>query len=164
MYPLSTQEETGRDLFTNKGKCAACHSIDPDPVSGKVLFTNHQYFNIGVPSNPDNPAKKANVNFVDRGLGARLNLASQNGKFKTPTLRNIENTGPYMHNGVFATLEEVMVFYNIEEKSLASPPPEVDNDIATDVDFLGLTDPGELDALVAFMKTLTDGTGVGICF
>lgn len=112
----------------------------------------------------DNPANKQNINFVDRGLGGRLNNTAEYGKFKTPTLRNIEKTGPYMHNGVFATLEEVMVFYNIVEKSFASPPPEVDNDIATDVGFLGLTDPDEIDALVAFMKTLTDGTGVGVYF
>ena len=85
--------------------------------------------------------------------------ALEDGKFKTPTLRNIELTAPYMHNGVFQTLEEVMTFYNIDEKALAFPPPEVENDINADVEFLGLIEPAETDALVAFMKTLTDGTG-----
>ena len=163
-FPLSTQEQAGLDVFDGRGKCSSCHTLTPDPVSGKVLFTNFQYFNIGVPSNPDNPANRANVSFIDLGLGGRLAGTTENGKFKTPTLRNIELTAPYMHNGVFDTLEEVMVFYNIEEKALASPPPEVENDINTDVEFLGLNDPDDINAIVAFMRTLTDGTGVGICF
>ena len=163
-YPLSTEEQAGLDVFDTTGKCSDCHTLDPDPVSGKVLFTNFQYFNIGVPSNPNNPANQANANFIDLGLGGRLLRTAENGKFRTPTLRNVELTAPYMHNGVFDTLEEVMVFYNIEEKALATPPPEVDNDINADVDFLGLNDPDDIDALVAFMKTLTDGSGIGICF
>lgn len=163
-YPLSSQEQSGLNLFDGKAKCSSCHTLTPDPVSGKVLFTNFQYFNIGVPSNLDNPANKTNASFVDLGLGARISGTAENGKFKTPTLRNVELTAPYMHNGVFATLEEVMVFYNIDEKALASPPPEVDNDINADVEFLGLNDPVEINAVVAFMKTLTDGSGVGICF
>jgi len=163
-FPLSTLEQAGLDVFDNTGKCSACHTLDPDPVSGKVLFTNFQYFNIGVPSNPNNPANIANANFIDVGLGGRLSGSAENGKFKTPTLRNVELTPPYMHNGVFDTLEEVVEFYNIEEKQFASPPPEVMNDINADVDFLGLNEPDDIDALVAFMKTLTDGSGVGVCF
>ena len=163
-YPLSAQEQAGLNLFDGKAKCSSCHTLTPDPASGKVLFTNFQYFNIGVPSNPDNPANKANASFVDLGLGARISGTAENGKFKTPTLRNVELTAPYMHNGVFATLEEVMVFYNIDEKALASPPPEVDNDINADVEFLGLNDPAEINEVVAFMKTLNDGSGIGICF
>ncbi len=164
-YPLTTQEQAGLTVFDGDGKCTACHTLDPDPISGKVLFTNFQFFNIGVPANADNPANKANASFVDLGLGGRLTVTTENGKFKTPTLRNIEKTAPYMHNGVFSTLEEVVAFYNIEEKTLANPAPEVNANItADDVDFLGLNDPVDIDALVAFMKTLTDGTGVGVCF
>ena len=162
-YPLSSQEQAGLGLFGGRAKCSNCHSIDSDPVSGMVLFTNFQYFNIGVPGNTDNPAYKADTSFVDLGLGGRLLVAAENGKFKTPTLRNIDMTAPYMHNGVFNTLDEVMTFYNIDEKALASPPPEVNNDINADVEFLGLSQ-GNLDALVAFMKTLTDRSGMGICF
>jgi cytochrome c peroxidase len=164
-YPLSTQEQAGLTVFDGDGKCTACHTLDPDPTSGKVLFTNFQYFNIGVPKNTDNPAFKANTAFVDLGLGGRLSITAENGKFRTPTLRNIEKTAPYMHNGVFNTLEEVMTFYNIEEKELATPAPEVLANISVDdIDFLGLNDPVDIDALVVFMKTLTDGTGIGICF
>ena len=163
-FPLSDLEQAGLDVFDNTGKCSSCHKLEPDSASGKVLFTNFQYFNIGVPSNPNNPANIANANFVDLGLGGRLSGSAENGKFKTPTLRNIELTAPYMHNGVFDTLEEVVVFYNIEEKEFATPPPEVINDINADVDFLGLNEPDDVDALVAFMKTLTDGSGIGLCF
>lgn len=160
-YPLDTQEQMGLNVFQGKGKCANCHTLDTDPVSGKILFTNFQYFNIGVPANPDNPANKADAGFVDFGLGGRLGAPAENGKFKTPTLRNIEKTSPYMHNGVFDTLTEVVEFYNIEEKEFASPPPEVINDINPDVDFLDLNSE-QIEALVAFLKTLTDGTG--LCF
>jgi cytochrome c peroxidase len=163
-FPLSTLEQAGLDVFDNTGKCSACHTLEPDSVSGKVLFTNFQYFNIGVPSNPNNPANLVNAGFIDLGLGGRLSGTAENGKFKTPTLRNVELTAPYMHNGVFNTLEEVVAFYNIEEKASAIPPPEVSNDINTDVDFLGLNEPDDIDALVAFMKTLTDGSGIGVCF
>lgn len=163
-YPLSIQEQAGLDVFDGKGNCTACHTITPQPESGKVLFTNHHYFNIGVPSNPDNPANKADANFVDLGLGDMLSDAAENGKFKTPTLRNIEKTAPYMHNGVFGTLEEVMVFYNIDKKAQASPPPEVTDNITSEVEFLRLSDPTDIDAVVAFMKTLTDESGIGICF
>ncbi|MDH5180353.1 MAG: c-type cytochrome [Gammaproteobacteria bacterium] len=161
-YPLSANEANGLTVFNGKGKCSGCHSTTPDPVSGKVLLTDHRYFNIGVPKNPNNPANVANPSFIDKGLGARKG-ASENGKFKTPTLRNVALTAPYMHNGVFATLDEVMTFYNIDEKVTAVPAPEVSANITADVDFLGLTQQ-EMDDVTAFMRTLTDGSGTGICF
>ena len=77
--------------------------------------------------------------------------AAVNGAFKTPTLRNVELTGPYMHNGGQATLRQVMEFYNrggdFHEANLA--------DLSPDMDALGLSDE-DLDALVAFMHALTD--------
>ena len=163
-FPLSIQEQTGLNLFDGAAKCSSCHTLDPEPISGKVLLTNFQYFNIGVPGNPANPANRADANFVDLGLGGRLSESAENGKFKTPTLRNIALTSPYMHNGVFDTLEEVVVFYNIDDKKTASPTPEVNSNISSEVNFPGLNDPVEINAIVAFMKTLTDGTGTGICF
>ena len=163
-YPLSIQEQAGLDVFDGKGKCSTCHTLEPQPESGKVLLTNYQYFNIGVPVNPDNPANKADANFIDLGLGGRLSEPAENGKFKTPTLRNIAKTAPYMHNGVFSTLEEVVAFYNIDKKESSFPPPEMIDNITTEVDFLKLNDPVDIDAVVAFMKTLSDGTGIGICF
>jgi len=175
LYPLSTSEQAGLDIFNdpNGGKCSSCHTSTPDPVSGKVLFTNFQHINIGVPSNPDNPANKANASFVDLGLGGRLAdegvpaAAAEDGKFKTPTLRNIELTAPYMHNGVYDSLHAVIQHYDIDVPSRNSEPEVIAN-IATELEFdtfnnLNLS-PENYTDLEAFMKTLTDGTGVGICF
>ena len=174
-YPLSPSEQAGLDVFNdpNGGKCSSCHTSTPDPVSGKVLFTNFQHINIGVPSNLDNPANKANASFVDLGLGGRLAdegvpaAAAEDGKFKTPTLRNIELTAPYMHNGVYDSLHAVIQHYDIDVPS-RNNEPEVITNIATELEFdtfnnLNLS-PENYTDLEAFMKTLTDGTGVGICF
>lgn len=177
LYPLTPQEQSGLNIFEdpNGGKCANCHSTTPDPASGRVLFTNFQYFNIGVPGNPNNPANIADSNFVDSGLGGRLEAdgmapataALEDGKFRTPTLRNIELTAPYMHNGVHATLEDVIQHYDIDV-AMGFVNPEINANIAeelgagTDIG-LGLSQQDYLD-LIAFMRTLTDGTGVGICF
>ena len=158
-YPLSDIEQKGLERFDFASKCSICHSVEPDPVSGKVLLTNFQYFNIGVPKNPNNPFKD-----IDNGLGKRMSLDSENGKFRTPTLRNIELTAPYMHNGVFSTLEEVIRFYYILEKETAEPPPEVSTNIAADATPSDDLTDDHITELLAFMKTLTDGTGVGICF
>ena len=167
LHPLSVSEKNGLNAFDGVGKCSSCHSLKPDPVSGKVLFTNFQHINIGVPSNPDNPANKANASFVDLGLGGRLSVAAEEGKFKTPTLRNIELTAPYMHNGVFDSLHAVIQHYDTGVPS-RDLEPEIIANIATELEFdtfnnLNLT-PGNYTDLEAFMKTLTDGTGVGICF
>ncbi len=75
-----------------------------------------------------------------------------NGKFRNPTLRNVEITAPYMHNGVFNTLEEVVEFYNSRLASNAEVTANVDND---GIGNLMLTQ-GQMDDLVAFLKTLTD--------
>lgn len=167
-YTLTSSEQAGLDNFNdpNGAKCSSCHTSTPDPVSGKVLFTNFQHINIGVPSNPDNP-----VNTIDLGLGGRLAIegvpaaAAEDGKFKTPTLRNIELTAPYMHNGVHATLKDVIQHYDIDVPS-RFVEPEVIANIATELEFdtfnnLNLSPQDYLD-LEAFMKTLTDGTGA--CF
>lgn len=162
LVTLTPEETLGLDVFRNKGKCAACHTIPdvlPAPTAPPATFTNFRYFNLGVPKNPNNPfyTQDAAFNpdgasFLDFGLGAAVQVATENGKFKTPTLRNIALTAPYMHNGVFSTLEEVVDFYNDNIR----PTPEVDNDITPDVGMLDLT-PGEKAALVAFMNMLTDG-------
>lgn len=157
-YPLSVSEQAGLEAFDGQAKCSSCHSLEVEPSSGKVLLSNFQYFNIGVPRNLNNPDPS-----IDRGLGRRLGNKNEDGKFKTPTLRNIELTAPYMHNGVFASLEEVMEFYNIPEKWDATPAPEVNMNISTDVDFLDLS-AEQITNIIAFMKTLTDGSGTGICF
>ena len=86
----------GMELFMGKAECIVCHN-GPN-------FTDNKFHNIGVPA--DGPIKE--------DLG-RYNVTKNNadkGAFKTPTLRNITDTAPYMHNGFFPTLFEVVQFYN----------------------------------------------------
>jgi cytochrome c peroxidase len=109
---FTTEEANGEQVYRDT-KCGRCHTNDgPSP-----LFTNFEYENIGVPGNPNNPfltldfsLNPEGMNFVDFGLGGVTDEPFDDGKFCTPTLRNIESTGPYMHNGVFTTLEEVVDF------------------------------------------------------
>lgn len=161
---LTAQEIRGLKLFmdTLKGKCANCHLIDPDEESGKVLFTDFTYDNIGLPKNVNNPfySIAASYNplgssFIDNGLGAFLNNPACNGQFKVPSLRNVAISAPYFHNGVFNTLEETVRFYNKRDSLYKFPevPQTVNKEELGD---LKLSDQEEKD-IVAFLKTLTDG-------
>ena len=93
---------------------------------------------------------------VDPGLAATLDDPAELGKFRVPSLRNVAVTEPYMHNGVFNTLWEVVTFYN--SRDVASwPDPEVYRNLnREELGDLGLTNT-EMEDLVAFLKTLTDG-------
>ncbi len=174
---FSPQEQRGFDLFNgDKALCAECHPSEPLKVPGgeiPAVFTDFTYDNLGIPRNasiPGNPAP-------DPGLGGRPDVAAldldgaQLGKHKVMGLRNIAVTPPYMHNGVLATLEQVMHFYNTRdsknEKCSDSndagfgktcwPAPEVaDNVNVEELGDLGLSAVEER-AIVAFMLTLTDG-------
>src|SRR5450759_2476596 len=161
---LTDQEKRGLDLFNGKANCNKCHASTADPASGKVLFTDFGYDNAGVPKNPENKfytldAKynPAGVNFIDLGLGGQLKIASENGKFKVPSLRNIALTAPYMHNGYFMTLTDVVRFYNTRDVASAGwPAPEVAENVnKQDLGNLNLTD-SEIEDIVAFLNTLSD--------
>lgn len=154
---FTAEEEEGLNLFTGRGKCSHCHDLG----SGKNpdIFTDAKFHNLGLPANPEifqlNPDLPAD--FRDLGLGGVLNDPAQNGKFKTTHLRNVALTPPYMHNGVLATLKEVVNFYNTRDIPGMWPEPEVPETM--DGNFLGdlkLTDAEE-NAIVTFMETLTDG-------
>jgi cytochrome c peroxidase len=170
---FTASEQRGFDLFKGtKAKCANCHTVD-DPAQGS-LFTDFNYFNIGTPVNLMNPAYIADSNFRDGGLGASplitdpAEQAAERGKFRTPTLRNVELTAPYMHNGVYATLEEVITHYDITVAEYVADPlfietnfpervPEVTDNLAEEVKILlGLSVEEQAD-LKSFMLTLTDG-------
>lgn len=165
---LSAQEKRGLEVFEkeDKGNCAACHPSNKSSDGVMPMFTDFTYDNLGVPGNPSNPflglPKKYNADgkkFIDYGLGKSVNSKEQNGKFRVPTLRNIALTAPYMHNGVFATLKEVVEFYNERDVSQRWHKPEVPENVNKDeLGDLKLTER-EVDDLVAFMKTLTDGYG-----
>ena len=155
---LTPQEAQGLTLFNGKGRCAHCHPSTAGPYATNPLFTDYTYDNLGIPRNPDNPFYKTNPAFVDLGLGGFLKNAAQNGKFKVPTLRNTAVAAPYGHNGYFKTLREVVDFYNSRDVPASLwPKPEVEENLNTDeVGNLGLSND-EIDALVAFIGTLTDG-------
>lgn len=154
---FTAQEQLGLKIFNDpaKGNCAACHPSTPDAVSGAILFTDFTYDNLGVPCNPE--VCKLDIEYKpDLGLGAIIKKASENGKFKVPTLRNVAVTSPYFHNGVFKTLEEVMRFYNERDKGIFDKPEIAENVNMEELGNLKLTEK-EIAAVVAFMKTLTDG-------
>ena len=163
---LNDQELRGLQLFEaeDKGNCAACHPSRPEEDGSPPLFTDFTYDNLGTPRNPENPfyAMAPEINpdgfdFVDEGLAETVNDPAQRGKFRVPTLRNVEVTGPYMHNGVFKTLFESVSFYNTRDVA-PWPAPEVDENVNTEeLGDLGLS-PSEIEDIVAFLRTLTDET------
>ncbi|HRO16893.1 MAG TPA: cytochrome c peroxidase [Ferruginibacter sp.] len=132
---LSKSEERGRQLFiSERSRCFDCHSMED--------FTDDQFKNIGLYNGST---------LTDKG---RFNVTGDSadlGKFKTPGLRNVGVTAPYMHNGMFKTLEEVIEYYD-------NPSAFVQGSINIDPALqkpLGLTTREKRD-LVAFLKTLTD--------
>jgi cytochrome c peroxidase len=116
-----------------------------------------------VPRNPENPFYTLSTelnpdgfHWVDMGLAVIVNDPAENGKFRVPSLRNIALTPPYMHNGVFKTLFEVVAFYNTRDIG-PWPPPEVPENVNDEeLGDLGLSNQ-EMEDIVAFMLTLSDG-------
>ncbi len=181
MAKLTQEERWGFALFQGKGQCKSCHISNGQ----QPLFTDFTFDNLGIPQNPENPAGVGPA-FVDPGLGGFLMSAgypedvylAEWGKFKVPTLRNVDlrpaegSVKAYGHNGYFKTLEGIVHFYNTrdvlgecpgpytEEEALAAncwPAPEVFDTVNHDeLGDLGLT-PEEEAAIVAFLRTLSDG-------
>jgi len=144
---LTNQEIEGMNLFMGKAKCATCHftPLFNGTVPPGYSKTEHEV--IGTPKD----ASKKSIS-PDPGRYLYNKMPQLVGAFKTPTVRNAAITAPYMHNGVFKTLEEVVDFYNKGGgKGLGY---EVDNQTLP-FDELKLNKKEE-SALVAFMKTLTD--------
>jgi cytochrome c peroxidase len=162
---LTDPERRGLALFENekKGRCAKCHPSRPSLDQDRSLFTDFTYDNLGVPKNPENPyyylPKSLNpdgTKFVDVGLGGVVRKPEEDGKFRVPTLRNAAVTAPYMHNGIFKTLRQVVAFYNTRDVG-PWPAPEVPQNVnREELGNLGLTEQ-EVDDIVAFLHTLTDG-------
>ena len=136
---FTSDEQIGFDMFFDispeykDAECAHCHNVP--------FMTTSQYFNNGITE------AKSLEEFEDKGLGAITGDRFDIGKFKAPTLRNIELTAPYMHDGRFKTLEEVIEHYSSGGKYSETVSP--------------LIRPLKLNKtekrqIVAFLKTLTD--------
>jgi cytochrome c peroxidase len=136
---FSDQELAGFEMFFDlnpvlpDAECGHCHNAP--------LFTTHEYLNNGITDAPGLD------DFPDLGFGMVSGLAIDNGKFRVPTLRNIEFSAPYMHDGRFGSLREVIDHYNsgghpsLNKNELIRP--------------LGLTD-AQIDDLLSFIQTLRD--------
>ncbi len=150
---LTAKEKHGLRVFNDpkKGNCAACHTSTKDEITQRVLFTDFTYDNLGIPKNTS-----IKNGFIDYGLGKTLGENSENGKFKVPTLRNVAETAPYFHNGIFSTLEEVVNFYADRDSGKFGKPEVEENVNHDELGNLKLT-KSEREALVSFMKTLSDG-------
>lgn len=190
-------ELQGLAVFNDRAGCAECHSLQPG-TAGYPLFTDFSYDNLGLPKNPDNPfytmPRRWNPDgkdWVDGGLGEFLKGAGsapevyepELGKFKVPTLRNVDLrpaedfVKAYGHNGYFKSLEDIVFFYhwrammdsgcmgggggmggggmggNCDGMNEMFPAPEVDQNRAE----LRMFPRPQVDNVVAFLKTLSDG-------
>jgi len=185
---LSREEARGFELFRDpeKGNCIACHAAKADSREpGDWLFTDFAFETLGLPRNRELP-DNADPNAFDLGLCQRAGLAEKLpphfdirtlcGAFQVPSLRNVALTAPYGHNGVFATLREVVSFYATRDtqperwypkvagklQPFDDLPPQARANVNREVPYdrkLGQTprlDEAEIDAVVAFLETLTD--------
>lgn len=196
-HGLTDLELQGLAVFNDpsRGNCASCHSLAPGSA-GYPLFTDFSYHNLGIPKNPENPfyamPEKWNpdgINWVDNGLGGFLKSAGygpevyepEMGKFKTPTLRDIDlRPDPdfvkaYGHNGFFKSLDAmdgIIHFYAwramMDNGGMGGgmgggamtpdpnmfPPPELDQNRIVMQPFNFMMDGQKL---VAFLKTLSRG-------
>lgn len=130
---ISQSAINGREIFIEKGKCFDCH-FGPD-------FTGDEFRNIGLYNN---------IDLKDSGRGKITGKPEDMGKFKVPGLRNVALTAPYMHNGMFTTLEAVVEYYNNPDKAITN---SVNRDTLL-AKPLNLSESEKRD-LVNFLKTLT---------
>ena len=166
---LTEQQQRGFDLFVNQGRCVSCHVVEQT----QALFTDNRFHNIGVGINN---IQKDVPELASEFLKADLNLAQVDvkvlgdkrtselgrfavshgfdnlGSFKTPTLRNVAVTAPYMHDGSVATLRDTVVHYN--NGGVTNEGDPVNDFLSGGIRPLNLDD-GQIDDLVAFMEALT---------
>ncbi|MGH1345067.1 MAG: cytochrome-c peroxidase [Nannocystales bacterium] len=169
---LTFKELTGKAIFFSQfGNCAVCHQLysEGDPINEtRETFTGYEFHNIGVPAN-EAVRLQNGVTAPDEGLLGNDDIDDPmaRGAFKTPTLRNVAVTGPYMHNGVFGELRTVVEFYdhftNADERPVnpetgeAWRAPEVPDTVRTELLQVGdpMTDT-DVEGLVCFLRALTD--------
>jgi cytochrome c peroxidase len=145
---FTPQENAGKQLFLGRGGCANCHLFNGPPMPGSR--GNQAIFFIDIPTNNGLDATLDG----DGGVGDQTGLPRDLGRFKSPSLRNIALTGPYMHDGRFDTLAEVVEHY----RRGVQPHPNLDPRLRLPDGTprnVPMTDM-EAASLVAFMRTLTD--------
>jgi cytochrome c peroxidase len=131
---LTAEQKQGMKLFFSpRTGCSSCH-VEP-------LFTDNAFHNLGVP--------QVGTKAVDNGRSEITHNDADRGAFKTLTLRNVERSGPYMHDGVFTTLDQVVTFY-----TAGGGPSPNRTPLLKPLDL----SPREQAALVAFLRSLTDPT------
>ncbi|GJJ02044.1 di-heme cytochrome c peroxidase [Duganella rhizosphaerae] len=182
---LSDQELRGLALFNDpsKGNCIGCHTSARGADGAPPLFTDFTFDNLGVPRN-SKLAATADPAYFDLGLCGpdRTDLAARTdlcGAFKVPTLRNVATRRAFFHNGAFDNLKDVVAFYvrrdtnpeewyptgadGVVQKFNDLPPQYRKNVNTTEVPYNrqpGMApslSPGEIDDVVKFLGTLTDG-------
>jgi cytochrome c peroxidase len=141
------EEKLGLNLFMGKALCATCHFMPLTNGTVPPFFRETEKEVIGVPETADNQ-----ILDDDLGFYWKFTEPLHKGMFKTPTLRNVVLTAPYMHNGVYNTLEEVLHFYNLG----GGGGMGFDLDHQTlPFNELNLTET-EQKAIIAYLKTLND--------
>jgi cytochrome c peroxidase len=166
---LTEQQVRGFDLFVNQGRCVSCHVVEQT----QALFTDNRFHNIGVGINniqADVPKLAGNFLAADMTLSevdvevltdaktselGRFAIShgfDDLGSFKTPTLRNVAVTAPYMHDGSIETLKDVVIHYNNGGVTDVGDP--VNDFLSGGIRALDL-DEDQIDDLVAFMEALT---------
>jgi cytochrome c peroxidase len=132
---FTASENRGKQLYMNN--CASCHSQD-------MSIPVERYANNGL-----------DLESMDPGIGAINGVSDDIGKFKVPPLRNIEHSAPYMHDGRFATLDDVLNHYNSDIQSNASLDVRLKD--GNQPVQMGLTETDKTD-IIAFLQTLSDNT------
>jgi cytochrome c peroxidase len=166
---LTEQQKRGFDLFINQGRCVSCHVIEQT----QALFTDNRFHNIGVGINniqdeipglageflaADMTLSEVDVEVLtdprtsELGRFAISHGFDDLGSFKTPTLRNVAVTAPYMHDGSIDTLKDVVIHYNNGGVTDVGDP--VNDFLSGGIRSLDL-DEDQVDDLVAFMEALT---------
>jgi cytochrome c peroxidase len=166
---LSEAEKRGYDLFINQGRCVSCHLIEQT----QALFTDNRFHNIGVGINniqadvpqlahafleADYTLEEVDVQVLGDARTSELGRFAVDrrfndlGAFKTSTLRNIDLTAPYMHDGSIETLKEVVEHYN--NGGVTNEGDPVNDFLSGGIRPLDLSDE-QIDDLVAFMEALT---------
>ena len=150
---LTSQERRGFSLFMGKGACGTCHFAPLFSANTPPIYLSSDVEVIGTPASPLRPA----IPDADSGRARIDHLPAHWRAFKTPSLRNVALTAPYMHHGAFATLDQVIAFYDAGGARGAGA--RIANQTLS-ADSLHLTTE-ERAAIVAFLGALTDTAGTG---